>query len=58
MQEIDLDDSIDHKMLDLPNFSLEIKKNSEKARVGFYISRRIKYERKEELEGTDSNLNK
>ena len=51
MQEIELDNSRDPKVLELPNFSLEIeKKNSHKSGVGSYISKRVNYKRKEALE--------
>ena len=43
MQEIEIDSSIDLKELESSGFNLEIENNSEKSRVGFYISKRIAY---------------
>ena len=56
MQEIDLDNSVDKKELEMSNFSLELENNSLKSRVGIYISSSLKYSRKADLEGDDSNI--
>ena len=56
MQEIKINSTIDLKELESSGFNLEIENNSEKSRVGFYISKRISYKRKSDLEGIDSNL--
>ena len=56
MQEIEIDSSIDLKELESSGFNLEIENNSEKSRVGFYISKRIAYNRKSDLEGINSNM--
>ena len=56
MQEIEINSTIDLKELESSGFNLEIENNSEKSRVGFYISKRISYKRKSDLEGIDSNL--
>ena len=56
MQEIDLNGSVDLKELATSNFNLEIENKSLKSRVGVYISNKVNYKRKEDLEGVNSNL--
>ena len=56
MQEIDLDKLIDHKTLNTSHYNLEIEDNSSKSRVGTYISKNVKYERRRDLEGRNSNI--
>ena len=40
----------------MSNFSLEVENYSLKSRVGIYISNSLKYLRKVDLEGVDSNI--
>ena len=56
MQEVDIDGHINLRDLDTAGYSLEVEMNSLKSRVGFYISKNIKYKRKDELEGEDWNI--
>ena len=56
MQEINLDNSVNTRELELSNFSLEVEKFSDKSRVVFYISKKVNYERKENLEVVNSNI--
>ena len=49
-------DSLNHAELKIKNYSLELEKNSQKSRVGFYIAKSVCYVRRHDLEGTDSNL--
>ena len=56
MQEIDLDNSVKLRDLDTSKFNLEVENNSSKTRVGCYVNKEIKYLRRNDLEGVDSNL--
>ena len=56
MQETEVMKDIAENELKLTGYSLELEGNSLKSRVGFYISKSLNYQRKFELEGTDSNL--
>ena len=56
MQETEIANDIDHEVLKVSGYCLELEKNSVKARVGFYVSKKIRYVRRFDLEGLDSNL--
>ena len=43
-------------MLAVDGFQLELENNTIKARTGFYIKNNIKFKRRTDLEGTNSNL--
>ena len=55
-QETELNKNLDHNLLSFPEFAIETENNTLKSRVGIYVSSRIDYVRKLELEGVDSNL--
>ena len=56
MQETEIIDDLNPDELRITNYSLELERNSVKARVGFYVSRSVNYVRRQDLEGVDSNL--
>ena len=56
MQETEVLKDIDHKELNISGYLMELEQNTTKSRVGFYISKSVSYERRFDLEGTDTNL--
>ena len=56
MQEIDVKNDYNVRLLTLPGMNLEIEDNTVKARTGIYITSKINYTRRKDLEGRDSNL--
>ena len=56
MQETEVTSNINMKELETSNYSLELETNTEKSRVGFYISKKLNYVRREDLEGINSNV--
>ena len=56
MQEIDIDKDYPTHLLTFQGFNLEVEENDLKARVGIYLITSIKYKRRNDLEGKNSNL--
>ena len=56
MQETEVGNDLNIDQLSISGYSLELEKNSIKSRVGLYISKSLKYVRRIDLEGHDSNI--
>ena len=56
VQESEIEETFDKKLLNIPGFILELENNSKMSRVGMYVSKNLKYKRQLSLEGTDSNI--
>ena len=56
MQETDINKNLDHNLLSFPGYSIEMENNSGCSRVAVYESKRVKYIRRKDLEGVDSNI--
>jgi len=56
MQETDIKDDYPIELLTFPGYAIEIETNDVKSRVGIYISERLKFKRRNDLEGINSNL--
>ena len=56
MQETEINPNVDHNLLSLPGSSVEVETNSENSRAAIYVSSKVDYIRRGDLEGTDSNL--
>ena len=56
MQETEITGDINFKELETSNYNLELEVNSVKSRVGFYVSKKLNYIRRSDLEGVNSNL--
>ena len=56
MQETEINPNLDHNLLSFPGYGVEVESNSENSRTAMYISSKIDYIRRSDLEGTDSNL--
>ena len=56
MQETEVGNDLNIDQLSISGYSLELEKNSIKSRVGLYISKSLKYVRRIDLEGQDSNI--
>ena len=56
MQEVEIGNNFDPKLLSLKNFQFELETNSLKARAGIYISNEVKYRRMLNLEGINSHI--
>ena len=56
MQETEVTGNINVKELETSNYSLELETNTVKSRVGFYISKKLNYVRRKDLEGINSNV--
>ena len=56
MQETEVSDDINTKELMTSRYRLELETNSVKSRVGFYITKKLIYIRRNDLEGLNSNV--
>ena len=56
MQETELNKDINTNELSTSKYCLELKNNTTKSRVGFYITKDLNYVRRTDLEGLDSNI--
>ena len=56
MQEAQINFNFDHSLLSFPGYYIATEKNSGIARTAIYISNRIEYQRRVDLEGEDSNI--
>ena len=56
MQETEVTDNINIKELSTSKYCLELEKNTVKARVGTYITKRLNYIRRSDLEGINSHM--
>ena len=56
MQETEINANLDHNLLSFPGYNIETENNSINSRTAIYISSKIYYQRRKELEGEDSNL--
>ena len=56
MQEMEIDKDLDSRELMTSGYSLELENNYVKSRVGFYVSKTIRYVRRSDLEGENSNV--
>ena len=56
MQETEIGNDLNIDQLSMSGYSMELEKNSIKSRVGYYISKSIKYVRRNDLEGQNSNI--
>ena len=56
MQETEVMKDINHNELKISGYLMELELNTTKSRVGFYISKSVRYVRRVDLEGSDSNL--
>jgi exonuclease III len=56
MQETEIKHDYPIELLTFPGYSIEIETNDVKSRVGIYIIERLKFKRRNDLEGINSNL--
>ena len=56
MQETEIKINLNHDLLSFPSYVIETENNSEISREAVYISARLQYLRRVDLEGQDSNL--
>jgi exonuclease III len=56
MQETEVKDDFPIEQLTFPGYVIELETNDVKSRVGIYINNRVKFTRRKDLEGTNSNL--
>ena len=56
MQATEINPNLDHNLLSFPGYGVKVECNSEKSRTVMYISSKIDYIRRRDLEGTDSNM--
>ena len=56
LQEIELPANYPTELLSFPGFSIETETNDLKIRVGIYVNERIKYRRRNDLEGVNSHI--
>ena len=56
MQETEIKVNLDHNLLSFPGYNIETERNSISSRVAMFISTEVKYIRRVDLEGDDSNL--
>ena len=56
MQETELPNGYPANLLSFPGYSIEVEINDIKSRVAVYISDKISYKRRNDLEGTNSNI--
>ena len=56
MQETEIKNNINQNNLSFPGFNIEIENNSIISRTAIFVKNTVKYERRCEFEGIDSNL--
>ena len=56
MQETEIKNNINKNNLSYPGFNIEIENNSIISRTAIFVKNTVKYERRREFEGIDSNL--
>ena len=55
LQEVEVENNLDPKLLSLKNFQFELETNSVKSRTGIFIANEVPYRRRSNLEGKDSH---
>ena len=56
LQEVEIPANVASEILNIDGYNLELETNSVKSRTCVYIANKIKYKRKSNLEGIDSNI--
>ena len=56
LQETEIECQFDQVLLSISGLELELETNNVKARTGIFVRNNIKYKRRRDLEGVDSNL--
>ena len=56
MQGTEINRNLDYNLLSFAGYNIETENNSECSRIAFYISNKINYVRRSNLEGLDSNI--
>ena len=56
MQEVEIPPDFPTEILSFPGYSIEVESNDVKSRVAIYVSDKLKFERRKDLEGINSNL--
>ena len=56
LQETEIKTDVPLKILHIPGYSIEVESNKDKRRVATYVSNRIKYRRRHDLERENINL--
>ena len=56
LQETEIECQFDQVLLSISGFELELETNNVKARTSIFVRNNIKYKRRRDLEGVDSNL--
>ena len=56
MQEVEILPDYPIHLLSFPGYELEVEQNVVKSRVAIYISSKVEYTRRKDLEGTDNNM--
>ena len=56
MQEKEINKNLDHNLLSFPGYVIKTENNSVNSRVALYISNKIDYIRRADLESIDSNM--
>ncbi len=56
LQETELDPNLNENLLTFPGYSLEVERNDVKRRVAMYVSNRLEYRRREDLEGPNNHI--
>ena len=55
-QEAEIESDFNNDLLNIPGYTLELERNTMKARTGIYISNEVCYTRNLALEGNDSHI--
>ena len=56
LQETELEINLNHNLMSFPGFNNESEINTSRSRVGIYVSSKLDYVRRSDLEGIDSHL--
>ena len=56
LQETEIDICLNAELLSFPGYAIEVENNDIKRRVAIYVSNRIKYRRRNDLEGSNNHL--
>ncbi len=55
MQEVEIPPDFPTEILSFPGYSIKVESNDVKSRVAIYVSDKLKFERRKDLEGINSN---
>ena len=56
LQETEIDNNLNAELLSFPGYAIKVEISDNKQRVAIYVSNRIKYRRRNDLEGSNNHI--